>query len=519
MTDIQLPAGATLFGPAGAPELPSDLAGILDHVPVGLVVVDENGGIVYENAAARRMLGLQVGEAGISIGMRVQEMPSVRAAGLDTILSDVLSGREVEQRTVEFTSIYGAHFVMSLRCQSIRSQEGRVVGGAIWMTLPDAREGGELRSLQQLQRLSLANAEVAHDINNLLGSVAARLDLIEDAAGTSGPVTEQVVAARGLIIRSRELVQRLRHAARRDRIRREQVDLIALTRRVVERYGGERPDVRVRFTAPDVTALRMPLDASEVEQACTNLVQNALQALEGRSDGRVEVKLSTGQGSTFLEGRLRPDVSYARLSVVDNGVGIAEENLARVFEPYFTTREEGTGIGLSVVRGVAMRHGGAVTVTSRPAVGTRFDLYLREEDAATVTDAGSIPRLTGLRLVLGDVLDDVALSALGETGADVVRVDSVGAAAAAAAEPLGSPEAVVVVLSDRFVPMGGFEGAIRQIGAARGDAAVVVSWLAATPTPGLRTNCGLPVTWVQRPYSVGELMRVVGRLQHERSAR
>jgi signal transduction histidine kinase len=140
------------------------------------------------------------------------------------------------------------------------------------------------------------------------------------------------------------------------RVARETVRLLAP---VAERSGVT---LDLRAEAP----VHLEIDGSQIRQALTNLVQNALQATP--SGGRVAVEVAAGADG-------------ARVHVRDSGGGIAPEHLSRIFEPFFTTKRpgEGTGLGLSVADGIVREHGGTIEVASEPGAGSRFTIHLPGE--------------------------------------------------------------------------------------------------------------------------------------------
>jgi signal transduction histidine kinase len=114
------------------------------------------------------------------------------------------------------------------------------------------------------------------------------------------------------------------------------------------------------------------MDEGQVQQALTNLVLNGIQAMPNGGHLRIALQRERACPDSGIEGE------YARLSVADEGTGIAAADLPRVFEPFFTTKDvgEGTGLGLSVSYGIVEEHGGWIAVESQPGKGSRFSILL-----------------------------------------------------------------------------------------------------------------------------------------------
>jgi signal transduction histidine kinase len=145
-------------------------------------------------------------------------------------------------------------------------------------------------------------------------------------------------------------------------LQREAVSIPNLLMRTLERFPPPE-SIRVSFDfPPDLPEVQA--DVQQIEQVFGNLIQNAYQALE--RDG--ELKLSAEQVGSLI-----------RVTVQDNGVGILPENLPRLFEPLFSTKPNGIGLGLLISKNLVAAHGGEITVTSSPGVGSAFSVFLPSE--------------------------------------------------------------------------------------------------------------------------------------------
>jgi signal transduction histidine kinase len=135
-------------------------------------------------------------------------------------------------------------------------------------------------------------------------------------------------------------------------------------------------EVKTRLTMPK---RRVAADPDQIHRMIFNLASNAVRAI-GKARGRIELSLEEETFDTprVVGGVRLPEGCYAKLSVSDDGVGIDEETLPHIFDPLFTTgpSDEGTGMGLAIVHGIAVSHNGAITVDSMPGEGTTFEVYL-----------------------------------------------------------------------------------------------------------------------------------------------
>ncbi|HZF76261.1 MAG TPA: response regulator [Acetobacteraceae bacterium] len=244
-----------------------------------------------------------------------------------------------------------------------------------------AAEAG-LRQAQKMEAVGQLTGGIAHDFNNLLMAVLGSLALLrkrlppDDARAARLLETATEGANRGAA-----LTQRLLAFSRRQALRPESVELPALIRgmsNLIERSVGPGYPLRARF--PD----RLPpvqADTNQLELALLNLVVNARDAMpEG---GEIEVAAAEREVGPAEEAGLVPG-HYVVLTVADRGIGMDEATLARAAEPFFTTKGvgRGTGLGLSMVHGLATQSGGRLALRSASGAGTVAELWLPRAEAS-----------------------------------------------------------------------------------------------------------------------------------------
>jgi PAS domain S-box-containing protein len=233
---------------------------------------------------------------------------------------------------------------------------------------------------QKNDALARLAGHIAHDVNNLLALIVAHASSVSDA---SPPVAEALEAILAATTKGRELTQQILTFGRRRPMERQPVELGPLVAETLALLAPMTARLTVRHsTGTGATTVRG--DRVQLQQVLTNLVTNACQSMpEG---GTLTVAVEALEVSEVLAAQ-RPPVApgpCVRVTVGDTGVGMDETTRQRVFEPFFTTRGEGTGLGLAVVQSVIASHQGAVYVDSAPGQGTRFEIYLpslRADDA------------------------------------------------------------------------------------------------------------------------------------------
>ena len=235
---------------------------------------------------------------------------------------------------------------------------------------------------QKMDAVGQLTGGVAHDFNNLLTPIVGALDLLQRKIAGSDPRTERlVVNALQSASRATLLVQRLLGFARRQTLSTGSVDVAALLDGMHDLLAssvGPMVELVTRHEADLPLALA---DPNQLELSILNLCVNARDAMPEGGLLTIVAEQAVVDPGTDLD--LRPGL-YVRLSVIDTGVGMDEQTLARAVEPFFSTKEtgRGTGLGLSMVHGLAAQLGGAFALSSTPGKGTRADLYLPLSGAA-----------------------------------------------------------------------------------------------------------------------------------------
>jgi PAS domain S-box-containing protein len=292
-----------------------------------------------------------------------------------------------------------------------------------------ARAEDQLRQAQKMEAVGQLTGGIAHDFNNLLTGIMGALELMQQRveAGRTGELTRYIGIATVAAKRAAALTQRLLAFARRQPLDPRPVDanrLIASMAEMLPRTLG--PSIRLEIvSAADLWVARC--DPNQLENAILNLAINARDAMpEG---GRLTVETANAhldEAYCRLQGgEVRPG-QYVAVCVTDTGVGMPPEVVARVFEPFYTTKPtgQGTGLGLSMLYGFVKQSGGHVRVYSEPGKGTTIRLYLpRHRGGAFEEAADPVPLERAVNPAGGTVLvveDEAAIRALiGEALGDI----------------------------------------------------------------------------------------------------
>lgn len=238
----------------------------------------------------------------------------------------------------------------------------------------------QMRQSQKMEALGTLAGGIAHDFNNMLSVILGFSDLAQRQAHghpTEAPLREIQVAGQ----RAADLVRQILTFSRRAEIERAPVDLAAVIKEALRLLRASVPsNIEIR---QDISPVGNVLgDLTQFHQLLLNLGSNAYHAMRGMDVGELHVALQVAQPPVLSKAGL-PDGDYVQLSVSDTGVGIPDDALEHIFEPFYTTKGvgEGTGMGLAIVHGIVAQAGGTVTVENRAKGGARFDVFLPRHQA------------------------------------------------------------------------------------------------------------------------------------------
>ncbi|MCL2190586.1 MAG: ATP-binding protein [Treponema sp.] len=348
------------------------LRAVLDSLPSGILVCDERHSLAIANKSAVRLLPLSQTEGGLLWEL---VLDGDLAGFFRRTLQD---GDRVLEREEE-VSVRGRNRLLSISVHPLVDR--RQISGSLVhvedITGKRAREL-RLRRAETLASLTTLAAGVAHEIKNPLGAISIHLQLMQKAVNAGGPAArlnrKTGDGGKGTILDKyfgilNEEVDRLNRivvdfllAVRPMTLELREGDLNAVIRELAEFVGAELEQSGIRLLLELGEALPPVLvDERHVKQMLLNLVRNAQAAMPG--GGLLTVATMAADGDV-------------RLSVCDTGVGISQDNIGKIFEPYFTTKEAGTGLGLTIVYKIVREHGGEILVDSREGGGTHFEITL-----------------------------------------------------------------------------------------------------------------------------------------------
>lgn len=501
-------------------------AQVLDVVGQAVIVTDLGGSIIYINHAAEQIYGWSRAEI---VGRSIVSMvsPVHRPQG-EVILAALPQRREMQSGELLMQRRDGTIFPAAITVTPVVDGAGQLValaGASSDMSERERREAERLeleRRLQEGQRLESLVAMaggVAHDYNNILMAILGHAELAIDDVPAGSVLHDGISAIITEARRAAALANQMLAYSGRGHVLTQPINLAELLQGMqAQLHATLRPGMQLVHSqvAP------LPLvegNAVQLRQVVLSLVTNAVEAM-GAGEGVVTVvtaeeELSRQQLDGLIFGAERQPGRYLRLTVADTGHGMDGATLGRIFDPFFSTRFAGRGLGLAVVHGVVRGHRGAMQVWSQPGQGTTFSLWLPAATARSVAPepidrarlAPSPPAGTVLiiddepavRAVLRRMLERLGLQ---------VREAVDGPSGLMLLEELGDDLRAVLV--DVTMPaMSG--GAVAEQVTARRPGTPVVLMSGYPAEEVMRQHAHLPLAGVlQKPFSSADVRRLLG---------
>ncbi|MCX5906527.1 MAG: ATP-binding protein [Deltaproteobacteria bacterium] len=223
-------------------------------------------------------------------------------------------------------------------------------------------------------------AGLAHEIRNPLASISGSIEILKEERGNNPQKLRLMDIVLREVSRLNSLVEDFLLFARPSFPRKERIHLNQVVEEIIKMFTNN-PDYSsgVEVTNESKDDLFIQGDAQQIKQVFWNLIINAAQAMPSGGEVRVELRKNSSLP-------LFPGLSQGEILISDTGVGIKEEDMGRIFDPFFSTKEDGTGLGLSIVHRIVEGHGGKVAVRSQLGKGTSFTLFFPIEGTSLSTD-------------------------------------------------------------------------------------------------------------------------------------
>ncbi len=491
------------------------LAVTLRAMAEGVITTDTEGRVLFVNDAASELTGWSEQAA---IGRPLEDVCVLRhektrlpvpAPAQAAIKSHEIF--DLPPNTV-LLDRQGAPRVTEGRCAPIHDMHSQAIGAVLVLrdVTERARLEGEILRASKLESVGILAGGIAHDFNNLLTVVMGNITLAtldSQAMASAGRWLQD--AERG-VMRARDLTQQLLTFARGGEPIRSAVNLPEVVREAAQ-FALHGSKVRCDFAIED-GLWSAEVDKGQIGQVVQNLVINAVQAMpEG---GMMHVEMRNQRLGAMAVAQLA-EGNYLCITISDTGDGIRPEYLARIFDPYFTTKKSGSGLGLATVYSIVRKHQGHIEVESEIGRGTRFRFWLpaspeARPEAAEVAHAHTDH--TGRVLFMDDEepIRDMADALLRRLGLEVTCVADGAATVKAYAEAMIKGERYDLVIMDLTVPggMGGKEAMVELLKVDPKVRGIVSSGYSSDPVMANYKGHGFS-GMVAKPYRLTDLAKTI----------
>ena len=357
---------------------------------------DINGNLILLSPSGVKGLGYRTAEEllGKNIANDFYEKPKER----QTFLKLLRQNGEVKNYEINLRRKDGSTLTVEVNAKQILDNQGNMIGvEGIYRDVTDRkRMENELLKNQKLESIGILAGGIAHDFNNLLTAIMGNISLVKTILGKQHTQYSRLGLAEQAALRARDLTHQLLTFSKGG----EPVKQIVVIPQIVKdsvSFALQGSSVYVRFDLPPYL-WPVEIDVGQITQVINNLTINAVQAMK---DG--------GEYSVSAENVIIDNINtqglncgkYLKISFSDNGCGITSDILSRIFDPYFTTKEHGSGLGLATSYSIMKKHQGHISVTSEPKIGSTFSLFLKAADESNAGESTD-PEFT--RLEFGKIL-------------------------------------------------------------------------------------------------------------------
>ncbi len=343
---------------------------VVESCPQGMMMFrldpDEQLIFIGANPAADQILGVECAEF---VGRTIEEAfpPLIRTEIPAQCREVCRTGNpwKAEQFHYEDKRISGAYEI-----QAFQTEPGRMAMFFADITRKKRMEK-EIRNIQKLESVGILAGGIAHDFNNLLTVILGNISMARIFSETGKNCTDRLKDAEKATLRARDLTQQLLTFAKGG----APIKTSGSVRELVKDSASfmlSGSNVTHEIIAPD-ELWPVEMDEGQISQVIQNVVKNGEQAMP--DGGTITIRMENVSVAADDPVPL-PAGRYVRISISDQGVGIIPKHLAKVFDPYFSTKQEGSGLGLAASYSIVKNHDGLITVESTPASGTTFHVYL-----------------------------------------------------------------------------------------------------------------------------------------------
>ncbi len=453
----------------------------LRSIADAVIVTDVAGTVTLINKAAEQLTGWTAEEAvGKPLAGIFHIINEKTRERLDPPVEKVISSGLVcgLSNHTSLIRVDGREIIIEESAAPIRDKGSRIIGVVlVFRDMTDKRRiEEEMLKAEKLQSVGVLAGGLAHDFNNLLTAVLGNISMAKMYVDSQSKAFARLSEAESASRRATDLTYQLLTFSRGGAPIKKTASISDIIRESANfTLSGTNVAAHFRIAEP---VWAVDIDVGQMSQVFNNLIINAVQAMPDGGTVFISVEnilLQENSVATLKEGR------HVRITMQDTGSGIPEENLPKIFDPYFTTKQHGSGLGLASVYSILKRHNGHVTVESKCEQGTTFQIYLPASGDNSVEsmagDAGFV-RGHGRVLIMDDeqIVRDVSADMLQALGYEVACVKTGAEAVELYCRASEENRPFQAVIMDLTIPGGmGGRDAVRKLLAVDPDVKAIVS--------------------------------------------
>ncbi|HEY5522251.1 MAG TPA: ATP-binding protein, partial [Desulfuromonadaceae bacterium] len=496
------------------------LASVIEQAKECILLIDSNGVIQYVNPSVTTINGRSPLEMiGYDINTMVCQEPErqlyeaiLKASFQEEHLADLF----------QYKHDNGVMLELDVITWSVTDSVGNIIShvALIRDVSYEMQLESQLRRAQRMEAIGTLAGGIAHDFNNTLASVitCTEMALEESPEGSTLRELLDVVLKSGL--RGKNLVKQILTFSRQGEQKRQEVPVDLVVSECLKLLRATlMPTIEIRLHIDKKIGLVFA-DPTQIQQIVMNLCTNAAHAMRGQAHGEMDIWLDNVDNDITNFVSLSPG-PYLCLTVRDNGHGMDEKTIERIFDPFFSTKgqSEGTGLGLSVIHGIVSNHGGAITVESKPGQGSQFKVYLPRLDTSTnvTTDSQSTTVLSGTECIL--LVDDEEDLVFGTER----MLNQLGYKVISRTDPLvalqlfcTAPEQFDLIITDQAMPLMNGTELARELTRIRPDIPVILCTGYDTISSGDTDDIGETAEFISelalKPLIRGEIASMIRRV-------
>ena len=454
---------------------------VLDTLPIGVWFTDIKGRIIYGNPAGQKIWkGARAGEAFDACKAWWRKTGEPITSDQWGVARAIENREESHEEEIEIECFDGTHKIIHNWAVPILDMNGEVEGAlevnqdvTERITLLEERE-----KIKRLESVGTLAGGIAHDFNNILVAILGNINLALLDKDLKEQTKRLLAEAEKASLRAKDLTQQLLTFARGGEPVKEKTPLERVIRDSANFILSGHKAV-CRYSIPDDLWL-VDIDKGQISQVIQNIVLNASEAMP--DGGIISVTAENIVSGTEKALPFAPNQKLVKISIQDRGVGMPQNILERIFDPYFSTKAKGSGLGLAITQSIINKHNGHISVKSRPGEGSTFTIYLPASEQAPVQEQKAAEGISPSRQAKILLMDDeemvrnIAKEILTHLGHEVTLATHGKEAVQLYHDAMESGRSFDLVILDLTIPGGiGGKEVIREILGIDPKAQVVVS--------------------------------------------